>query len=81
MTETMGTIWVCPCGRERRRRVVPVDFLNEMRADRDAMAALIREISDEVVLLPVATLNAIAERAERAEAQLRALGVQVSPCA
>jgi hypothetical protein len=69
-----GTVWVCPCcGNEYRRRVVSVDAVNEARRQRDAMAALIREVSDEVVLLPVATVNAIAERAERAERELARL--------
>ena len=69
-----GTAWtfVCPCGREHgyKRPVIAVDLVNQARRERDSMADLIREVSDEVVLLPVATLNAIAERAEKAEREL-----------
>lgn len=71
-----GTIWAfrCPCGRahEYKRAVVPIDFVNELQAKVEALSSYTQDAAGpETVLLPVATLNAIAERAERAEAKLR----------
>lgn len=71
-----GTIWVfrCRCGRvhEYKRAVVPIDFANELQAKNEELSRYVQDAAGpETVLLPVATLNAIAERAERAEAKLR----------
>lgn len=62
-----GTIRVCKrCGLESRERTVPLHVAN-------AYKEMIQAVSDEVVLLPVSTLNAIAERAESAERALLAI--------
>lgn len=37
---TIGSTLICPaCGSEHRRKYVPVDFLNDARAERDAALA------------------------------------------
>lgn len=60
-----GTILICRvCGNETRRNMVHVSYLNDLRDYVRAAAG------DESVLLPVSTLNAIAERAESAERAL-----------
>lgn len=80
--EHTGTVWQfwCPGGHskperhEYKRPVVPVDFVNELQRKVDELSSYVRDAAgDESVLLPVATLNAIVERAERAEAEVRRL--------
>jgi hypothetical protein len=70
-----GTVWVCShCGNERKRRMVPVGLANDLQQGVDSLSAyLVAAAGPDNVLLPVATLNAIADRAERAEAELERL--------
>lgn len=69
-----GTVWYCKCGRAHRKPVVPIDIANHYKLKMEELSDYLKEAAGErTVLLPVDTLNAIADRAERAELELEAL--------
>lgn len=72
---------------ERRKAVVPVDVVNDLQRKADVLQRKVKSLSqyvkdaagNESVLLPVATLTAISQRAEKAERELAVLKAKNVP--